>query len=155
MNDDVSELVVELGLAPHPEGGFYRETFRSERLTSILFLLPAGGFSAFHRVRGADEAWCHHAGADVELTTIADDGCVEVVRLGRGRPQHVVPAGVWQAARAADAWVLSGCVVAPPFAFDRFDMPTRAELTALFPMHADLIARLTRSDARSPDSGAV
>jgi predicted cupin superfamily sugar epimerase len=149
-----------LGLAPHPEGGLYRETFRASAVvdrpegvraasTAIYFLLPAGSFSAIHRVR-SDEVWHHYAGDALELHTIDPDGVHAVVRLGkelpRERPQHVVPAGTWQAAVPAGArYTLCGCTVAPGFDFVDFEMPRRAELIRRFPQHTALIERLTRA----------
>jgi predicted cupin superfamily sugar epimerase len=160
MHDDAVKLVETLGLAPHPEGGFYKETWRSPLAvtahggsraasTAIYFLLPSGAFSALHRVT-SDEAWHHYDGDPVDLHLLDDDGVHAVVRLGRNvvageRPQHVVPAGVWQAAVPRGArYALCGCTVAPGFEFADFAMPTRAELTARFPARADLVARLTR-----------
>jgi predicted cupin superfamily sugar epimerase len=158
------ELVERLDLSPHPEGGYYRETFRSplalrglpwvgpdgERNAStvIYFLLPGGVFSAFHRVL-ADEVWHHYDGDPVDLHTLDASGH-EVVRLGPDvfagqRPQHVVRGGVWQAAIAlGDRYALGGCTVAPGFDFADFVMPTRAELLSQFPEHAALIESLTR-----------
>lgn len=139
------EVVRLLGLAPHPEGGFYKETFRppgppgSENgrgaSTAIYYLLRAGEVSAWHRVRDADEVWHYYAGAPLQLT-LAHDGRREVLRLGADllageRPQAVVPAGVWQTARVAGvieatgatgAWTLAGCTVAPAFDFASFEM---------------------------------
>jgi uncharacterized protein len=155
-------VVESLGLAPHPEGGFYRETFRGslvlERLphggarnahTAIYFLLPANAFSALHRV-ASDEVWHHYDGGPVELHTIDERGRHEQLVLGKDlargeRPQHVVPAGVWQAAVASEtSHALCGCTVAPGFDFVDFEMPSRAELVARFPEHEVLLARLTR-----------
>jgi uncharacterized protein len=159
------ELIDTLGLLPHPEGGFYRETFRSpltlrglawtgpdgERSasTAIYFLLPAGVFSAFHRVV-SDEVWHHYDGDPVLLHTLDESGH-EVVRLGRDfaageRPQHVVRGGVWQAAVATgDRYALCGCTVAPGFDFADFIMPSRDTLASAYPEHAAIIASLTRS----------
>jgi predicted cupin superfamily sugar epimerase len=126
------EVIRLLGLAPHPEGGFYRETFRPAGAdggrgasTAIYYLLPEGGVSAWHRVRDADEVWHHYAGAPLELTIQGSQR--EVVRLGADllageRPQAVVPAGAWQTARALDGWSLVGCTVAPAFDFASFEM---------------------------------
>jgi predicted cupin superfamily sugar epimerase len=151
--DDIVKL---LSLAPHPEGGFYRETFRSPRSvgdraasTAIYFLLPAGTFSAFHRVR-SDEAWHHYDGDPIELHTIDENGEHTVVRLGRDlaageRPQHVVPANVWQAAiPIGERWALCGCTVAPGFDFADFEMPPRADLVARFPRHRAIVERWSR-----------
>ncbi|HTQ03861.1 MAG TPA: cupin domain-containing protein [Polyangiaceae bacterium] len=155
-------LIRELGLAPHPEGGFFRETHRAEALpfalpdrgvrsaaTAIYFLLASGDFSAFHRIR-SDEVWHHYAGSALEVHTLEPTRGHEVFVLGaaieRGeRPQHVVPAGVFQAARVRGAgYALVGCTVAPGFDFADFEMPPRAELTASFPACAGIIAELTR-----------
>jgi len=161
MNDDARAVVQALGLSPHPEGGYYRETFRASLAlpapqglraasTAIYFLLPAGSFSALHRVR-SDETWHHYDGDPVELYTIRDDGAAQVVRLGndlaRGdRPQVVVPAGMWQAAvPVGDRFALCGCTVAPGFDFADFEMPSRAELVARFPESRELVERLTRA----------
>jgi predicted cupin superfamily sugar epimerase len=126
------ETIAALGLQRHPEGGFYRETFRAPDAprgasTSILFLLPAGEQSRWHRV-DADEHWLFHDGDALELL-IADpaSGARERIVLGRDvargeRPQAVVPRGWWQAARPLGDWTLVGCVVAPAFEFARFEM---------------------------------
>jgi predicted cupin superfamily sugar epimerase len=152
-------VVAELGLAPHPEGGFFREVFRSEAVvagpggapraasTAILFLLPGGDFSAWHRV-ASDEVWHHYAGGPLELHTLDDAGHRQV-RLGAVSEGHtpvaVVPAGRWQAARPAGAaWVLCGCTVAPGFDFADFELPDRASLAARFPGNAAIIESLTR-----------
>ena len=171
MHPDARELIETLDLAPHPEGGFFKETFRSKIVlsgmpwlprevprsasTAIYFLLPAGAFSSFHRVM-SDEVWHHYAGDPVVLHTLespSDAGARSIheeVRLGSDvregqRPQHVVRGGVWQAAAATgDRYALCGCTVAPGFDFADFVMPGRDELCAMFPDHAALIASLTR-----------
>ena len=148
-NPDVNRIVEALGLAPHPEGGFYRETYRSSS-TAIYFLLPAGEFSALHRLRASDEIWHHYAGDPVELHTIGPDGAHRVTILGpdleRGeRPQAIVPAGTLQtAAVRGDRFALCGCTVAPAFEFADFEMPTRDELVAAFPQLESVIRRWTR-----------
>jgi predicted cupin superfamily sugar epimerase len=163
LDPEARAIVERLALLPHPEGGFYRETFRAPlRLdglphggpraasTAIYFLLPAGTFSAFHRVR-SDEVWHRYDGGVLELHTLDDHGAHEVVRLGcdleRGeRPQHVVPAGVWQAARPIDgAYALCGCTVAPGFDFADFELPPRDAMLARFPQHRALVEALTRA----------
>lgn len=162
LDPEAARIVDALGLAPHPEGGFYRETFRGALVleglphgaprsahTAIYFLLPGGAFSALHRV-SSDEVWHHYDGAPVELHTIDDHGRHEVIVLGRDlargeRPQHVVPAGRWQAAVASETrHALCGCTVAPGFDFRDFEMPSRDELVRRFPQHAALLERLTR-----------
>ncbi len=125
-------IIARLGLTPHPEGGWYRETWRApaadgERAsaTAIWFLLDAGQRSHWHRVDAA-EIWLWHAGHALALSTAAGDGGpVEVVRLGgdvlNGEvPQHVIPAGAWQAAEADGGWALVSCVVSPGFDFGGF-----------------------------------
>jgi predicted cupin superfamily sugar epimerase len=158
MHADAQAIVDALELAPHPEGGFYRETFRSPLLvsvparerpasTAIYFLLAAGTFSALHRVL-SDEVWHHYDGDPVELHTIDAAGVHDVALLGRRlalgeRPQRVVPAGVWQAALPIGRFAFCGCTVAPGFDFEDFEMPTRAHLTGLYPHLGPLITRLT------------
>ena len=158
-------LIRTLGLTRHPEGGYYRETFRAAPLpfelpgrgarsasTAIYFLLEAGDFSAFHRVR-SDEVWHFYAGAPLELHTLDGERGHARVVLGtdieRGeRPQHVVPAGVYQAARlTAPGFALCGCTVAPGFDFADFELPSRAELVSLFESERELVKLLTRADA--------
>src|SRR5690349_4709650 len=147
---EVEHLIEILDLAPHPEGGFYRETFRASS-TAIYFLLPAGEFSAFHRLRRSDEAWHHYAGDPIELRTIAPDGTHGVTILGsdlaRGeRPQAIVPAGTLQAAAVrGDRFALCGCTVTPAFDFAAFELPAREELLAAFPQLESVIRRFTRS----------
>jgi predicted cupin superfamily sugar epimerase len=159
---DAEYLIRELELTPHPEGGFFRETFRAETLpcelpargprsasTAIYFLLRSGEFSAFHRVR-SDEAWHHYAGTTLELHTLSVERGHETRFLGphveRGeRPQHVVRADVYQAARlTGPGYALCGCTVAPGFDFADFEMPPRAALVALFPSANEVIEALTR-----------
>ncbi len=133
------EVIARLGLTPHPEGGYYRETFRdpatdaSGRAASsaILFLLKAGQRSRWHRVLDAAEVWHWHAGAPLELGIAPPAGPARRVLLGPGiaageTPQAIVPAGYWQQAApatgTADGYTLVGCTVAPAFLFERFEM---------------------------------
>jgi predicted cupin superfamily sugar epimerase len=129
-----ADAVIEaLGLRPHPEGGWYAETWRApaaeaERPTSsaILYLLRAGEESRWHRV-DADEIWQFSAGDPLEVRVAAAGSPVERHRLGGDvaageRPQVVVPAGAWQAARPLGTWTLVGCIVAPAFSFDGFTL---------------------------------
>jgi len=158
----VHEVIERLGLAPHPEGGFFRETFRAPQTvtapfapvsrsasTAIYFLLRAGEFSAFHTVL-SDEVWHHYTGATLELHTIDRGGNHQRVELGprvlHGEcPQWVVPAGTLQAARViGEGFALCGCTVAPGFDFADFDMPQRSELRLRFPALAPLIESFTR-----------
>jgi predicted cupin superfamily sugar epimerase len=132
------DIVALLDLAPHPEGGWYRETFRDApgpdgraRSTAIYYLLAAGQTSHWHRVTDAVEAWHFHAGAPLELT-LAPYPRGPVTRLVLGgdlaagqRPQAIIPAGDWQAARSLGAYTLVGCTVAPGFQFSSFEMAPR------------------------------
>ena len=130
-----AEVIRQLGLVPHPEGGHYKETFRDPAVTSegrsnataIYFLLDAGETSRWHRV-DASEFWLWHAGAALRLS-IAEPGRSETtIALGPDlaagqRPQAVVPAHAWQRAAAGDdGWALVTCVVAPGFEFSGFEM---------------------------------
>jgi len=146
---DVGDLVRRLGLMPHPEGGFYRETFRSPltiRLsdgrtraasTAILYLLPSGSQSAWHRV-ASDEVWHHYSGGALRLFQLGAGAQV----LGPDQPQAVVPAGVWQAAEPVDRAVLCGCTVAPGFDFADFELGETETLIGAYPSEASLIRRL-------------
>ncbi|MFV0625027.1 cupin domain-containing protein [Sphingomonas sp. ac-8] len=127
-------LIARLALAPHPEGGWYRETWRAPDLagargaaTAILFLLAAGERSHWHRV-DADELWLWHAGAPLALLQAQGDAApVSRIALGGDvlagqQPQARVPAGWWQAAEAEAGWTLVSCVVAPAFRFEGFEL---------------------------------
>ena len=135
MTADWRDVVERFGLAAHPEGGWYVETWRAKGTTEagraaasgILFLLPAGEESRWHRI-DAEELWEYSAGDPLELRIAATDGGpVERHRLGPDvaagdAVQVVVPAGAWQAARPLGAWTLVGCIVAPAFNFDGFEL---------------------------------
>ncbi len=152
-----AELIAALGLTPHPEGGHYRELHRSTShvqpldprplrpaLTTIYFLLAEGEVSRWHRV-ASDEVWHHFEGAPLELV-VADPAFTTVTHhtlgaVAEGRsPEHVVPAGDWQAARSTGAYSLVGCVVGPGFDFADFrmlrDLP--GEVATLTPRHPDV-----------------
>lgn len=122
------EIIRLLDLAPHPEGGWYRETFRDQRgtgravSTAIYFLLAAGQRSHWHRV-DAVEVWHFHAGAPLALSMEGQGVIILGVDLAKGqRPQGVVPAGKWQAAETLGDWTLVGCTVAPGFDFAGFEL---------------------------------
>lgn len=167
MDDAAAEIVKRFGLEPHPEGGFFREVYRSELAlphpsvppehpaerpsgTLIYYMLVDGQFSAFHRVRWSDEIWHLYAGGPLELHTIDADGRHRVrvitTALGDGEPTALVPAGCWQAARLAPGarWAFGGCTVAPGFDYADFEMPPADTLIAAFPNHAGIIRALTR-----------
>lgn len=135
MHPRAQELIETLALAPHPEGGWYRQVFKSEErvtrlrdgaartaLTTIYFLLVEGTFSAWHRVE-SDEAWHFYEGAPLELLTRADRaGTPAIARLDVANRVHVVRAGAWQAARPLGDYALLGCTVGPGFEFEDFEL---------------------------------
>jgi predicted cupin superfamily sugar epimerase len=130
---DAFRIVDVLKLRPHPEGGLYAETWRAdansgERAagTAIYFLLRAGERSQWHRI-DATEIWHYYAGDPLELLISADGRTIETARLGPDlaageRPQLVVAAHAWQAARSLGAWTLLGCTVSPGFEFAGFEL---------------------------------
>jgi hypothetical protein len=114
-------IIRTLNLQPHPEGGWFRETYRDEAATAIYYLLKAGERSHWHRIAQA-EIWHWYSGAALELR-IGRDVHVLGETLGAGeRPQIVVPPQTWQSARSLGAFTLVGCTVAPPFDFAKFEM---------------------------------
>ena len=124
MHPRAEQLIRELRLQPHPEGGHYAEVHRSPAVTSICFLLAAGEMSRWHRVR-SEEIWHFYEGAPLELLQLTPAGAdLERIQLGpfddRQRPVHGVPANHWQAARSQGAYTLVGCTVAPAFQFADF-----------------------------------
>lgn len=123
-----AEVIALLELAPHPEGGWYRQTFRDTTgpegrgaSTAIYFLLEAGQESRWHRVDAA-EVWHFHAGAPLLLTIGAVEHRLGSDLVAEERPQAIVPTGVWQKARSLGDWTLVGCTVAPGFDFAGFEM---------------------------------
>lgn len=127
-------VIAALGLVQHPEGGWFRETFRDIAVdggrgasTAIYYLLRAGEVSRWHRI---DEVWHWYAGAPLLLSVSSDGRASEERRLGDDiaggqRPQAVVPARAWQSARSTGAWTLVGCTVAPAFEFASFELAPR------------------------------
>ena len=132
---DADEIIAELGLRPHPEGGHFAETWRAEMAagerpagTAIYYLLRAGERSHWHRVDAA-EVWHYYAGEPLLLSIAGASGDAVADRHVLGpdlsdgqRPQLVVPAGDWQAAESLGAWTLVGCTVSPGFEFDGFEL---------------------------------
>lgn len=132
--DEAKAIIERLALVPHPEGGWYRETWRAEAepgergsATAILFLLEKGQASHWHKVDAA-EIWLWHAGSPLRLDMAATDADpVESIRLGPDVligevPQQVIPANAWQAAEADRGWTLVSCIVSPAFTFDGFTL---------------------------------
>jgi predicted cupin superfamily sugar epimerase len=163
---NAADLVKALGLLPHPEGGWFRETYRAAETvggsalprrfggdrsvsTAIYFLLESGQCSHLHRIR-SDEVWHFYAGDPLIVVEIDPAGRLKTTRLGGGFAaggvyQHVVPAGVWFGAAPAEngRFALVGCTVAPGFDFADFELAERAALLAEYPVHRDWIERLT------------
>jgi predicted cupin superfamily sugar epimerase len=163
MPNTPASLIDSLDLKPHPEGGFYAETFRAAlevqahggaraASTAIYFLLRAQDVSCFHRVR-SDEVWHHYLGDPLELVLLDARGTLRRLHLGTDiaggeRPQALAPADVLQAARVlpggAHGFALCGCTVAPGFDFADFELAERSALSARFPQHAPLFATFCR-----------
>jgi len=167
MKENLKLLVDELGLEPHPEGGYYKETYRSKGLiannnlndkfkgdrnysTCIYFLLTSDNFSAFHRIN-QDEIWHFYQGSPVLIHMISENGEYSKVEVGNNitdgqMPQFVIPAGYWFAAQVKneEAYSLVGCTVSPGFDFRDFELAERTELTELFPQHSNIIQNFTR-----------
>lgn len=158
--ESAASLIDRLQMQPHPEGGYYRETYRSSCVielpdlfpgprsasTGIYYLLERGDFSAFHRIK-SDEMWHFYAGDPIIVHVLhaSHEGRYERIELGHGLVyQAVVPAGAWFASESAGEFSLVGCTVAPGFDFADFEMAERSRLIKDFPEYADLIGRLTR-----------
>lgn len=161
------QIIQHLQLQPHPEGGFYREVYRSagtiaaaclqplfpgERhfATSIYYLLQKGDFSAVHRIR-SDEIWHFYTGGTLWLHLIDTVGQYKCLPLGNTLTantafQVVMPAGVWFAAEPAPgtAFTLAGCTVSPGFDFRDFEMADKKNLALQFPQQREIIERLCR-----------
>jgi hypothetical protein len=168
MDEAVKRIVERLALVPHPEGGYFREVYRSAMTldhpgipsgmrakrsagTLIYFLLSGDDFSAFHRVRASDEVWHLYAGGPLEIFVIDAAGGLDrrlvTTDLTTGEPTTLIPAGAWQAARLAPGarWALGGCTVAPGFDYDDFELPPAAWLLERYPEHEATIRVLTRA----------
>ncbi len=165
--NSIESIIGHLELQPHPEGGYFKETYRSNgsipsdvlgntysgprnHATSIYFLLTQGNFSAFHRIV-QDEQWHFYDGATLWLHTISPEGEYKKIAIGNNLaegevPQFTVPGGYWFGAEVKEggAFSLLGCTVAPGFDFDDFEMPPRDTLLQLFPQHETIIHKLTR-----------
>ncbi len=164
---DAQYWIDHLTLKPHPEGGFFRESYRSSVVipepalpttfrgprsasTAIYFLLGGEDFSALHRL-SADEVWHFYAGSALLVHSIDPNGNYRVIRLGQNAQaneqfQCVMPGGHWfgSCLEWPDTYALVGCTVAPGFDFRDFEMARRADLLAQYPQHKDVIHKLTR-----------
>jgi predicted cupin superfamily sugar epimerase len=161
------DWIQHLNLLPHPEGGFYKELYRSGELirkehlperftgdrvfaTSIYYLLEQGDFSAFHRIK-QDEIWHHYDGGGLEVHIIKPGGEYLVKKAGKNitngeEPQVIIEAGDIFGSRpiAGTNFALMGCGVAPGFDFDDFELNDRDGLLEEYPQHATIILQLTR-----------
>ena len=162
-----TEIIQQLQLLPHPEGGFYKEVYRSKETiaqgalpaaftgdrsfsTSIYYLLQQGDYSGFHRIK-SDELWHFYAGGTLLVHCLSKETGYRILRLGSHLSegdsfQAVVPAGVWFASEPASGtdFALAGCTVSPGFDFNDFEMAKREDLLEEFPQHAAIINRLCR-----------
>ncbi len=143
------EITSLLGLAPLPiEGGMFAQSWRSETVSAIHYLLAAPEFSAVHRL-DRTEIFTYHAGAPTRMLLLLPDASARTAVLGADlaagqRPQVVVPPGTWQAAETLGEWTLMGCVVVPPYTDDCVEFGDAATLAAEYPARAEEITRLCR-----------
>ena len=140
----VQELIERYGLGSHPEGGWYRETYRATRTlpgssrsvcTAILYLLAAGQRSRLHRI-DSDELWHFHGGDPLHVIELVPGSAARVSVLSAEQPQRIVLAGTWFGAIPAPGsrWTLCGCTVSPGFEFSTFELGDTARLLAEFPL---------------------
>jgi predicted cupin superfamily sugar epimerase len=166
--NQIEALISHYNLLPHPEGGFFRQTYAATELifkealperfegdrsfsTAIYFLLPYGSFSAFHRIK-SDEVWHFYEGCPLNIHVIHPNGDYECMKLGSNLNngesyQLVVPANAWFASEPVGdpgSFALVGCTVAPGFDFSDFELAEAAVLINQFPLHQQLISRLCR-----------
>jgi uncharacterized protein len=156
--NSAENIIKQLALIPHPEGGYYRETYRSDSAynqprvwcTGIYYLLTPGTFSAFHKL-WQDEMWHFYDGTPIRIHMISEDGVYSEVIAGRSFskgevPQVLIPGGTWFAAEmlTKEGYALAGCTVSPGFDFADFTLAARDNLISLFPRYSELITRLTR-----------
>ncbi len=164
---NANTLIESFKLIQHSEGGWYRENYRSgeeieatglpERFgkkralsTAIYFLLEAGNFSAFHRIK-SDECWHFYAGDPLEVLVLSEENNLQVIRLGNNPEagelfQYVVPAGCWFASRpaAGSSFSFVGCTVSPGFDFDDFELASASILSREYPAQQGIIQSLCR-----------
>jgi len=162
-----NQLIQKYNLEPHSEGGWYKQTYKSneeigadalpERFgasrafsTAIYFLLEKGNFSAFHRIK-SDECWHFYAGDPLLIYIIEQTGRLKVISLGsdheKGQSfQYVVPANCWFASRPAPGseYCFVGCTVSPGFEFEDFELADATELSVMYPQHKSIIIELCR-----------
>src|SRR6187399_2077022 len=165
--DQVKRLIKQFEMQPHFEGGWYKQTYKSNEQvaaaalpgrfggdrsfsTAIYFLLEKGNFSAFHRIK-SDECWHFYAGDPLLIYIIEQNGEIKIISLGndleKGQSfQYVVPANCWFASRPASESEYSfvGCTVSPGFEFDDFELADATVLSTIYPQHKHIIIELCR-----------
>ena len=168
MDKRIKEIVKRLEMTPHPEGGFYKETYRSSGVipkdvlkngfmgernycTAIYFLLTSDNFSAFHKIK-QDEIWHYYEGSSLCVHVISLDGKYNKYKVGMGLdndelPQLVVPAGCWFASgvKNNNSYSLVGCTVSPGFDFEDFELAKRNDLIQKYPKYEEVITQFTRN----------
>lgn len=164
---DKIKIIEILGLSPHPEGGYFKEIYKSDTsiplsalpkkysggrvfYTSIYYLLGSGEFSSFHRLK-SDEIWHYYDGSAMLIHNISENGEYSIIKLGRNLqnnevPQYLLKSGCIFAAEVIDkdSFTLIGCTVSPGFDYDDFELLERSSLISLFPQHREIIIKLTR-----------
>lgn len=163
---DANYWIQHLQLLKHPEGGFYKEVYRSDELinkdslpnrfdgdrcycTSIFYLLQNNNFSAFHRIK-SDETWHFYQGTSLTLYTIDNSGILATIILGDNPAngeylQYTIPKNTWFAAHVNDknSFTLTGCTVSPGFDFNDFELGKKEKFIQLFPQHKEIISLLS------------
>ncbi|CAN5374025.1 cupin domain-containing protein [soil metagenome] len=163
----ITYWVTQLNLLSHPEGGYYKEVYRSDDLinvsgvahhqnylrsvcTSIYFLLPGNTFSGFHRIK-SDEVWHFYEGDSITIYVLNPNGKLLELKLGKRLEegellQQIVPAGSWFASKCSvpDSYSLCGCTVAPGFDFQDFELANADKLSLAYPENKEIISRLCR-----------
>ena len=139
----IEELIETHQLLPHPEGGFYRETYRSACSTGIFYLLSKGQKSSFHRIK-SDEMWHFYGGDEISIVEINSNGAIKETFLNKDNPQYVVPANNWFGAYLPEnsEYAFTGCTVAPAFDFKDFEMGNKEKLLQEFPEAKVMIEKL-------------
>jgi predicted cupin superfamily sugar epimerase len=142
----IHNLISRFNLSPHPEGGFFAETYRSESSTGIYYLLGQGDQSCFHRIK-SDEMWHFYSGDPMVIVEINQKGEIKETELGANATfQYVVPANTWFGAFLKDKsqYALVGCTVSPAFHFSDFEIGLKEDLLRNFPHCKLMIERLTK-----------
>jgi len=160
-NQNAAFWIKHLNLQPHPEGGFYKEVYRSDKqvtrasstekkqaITSIYYLLEGTDFSAFHRI-ASDELWYFHKGAPLLIHAIDSDGnylAFELSDTASGSLSVAIKAGLWFASEipSKTGFALVSCAVAPGFEFSEFEIANKSQIISLYPQHAALFNKLCR-----------